>query len=241
MEITLMAKGLSKMFGRLVAVDHLYLEIHPGEIYGLVGANGAGKTTTVRMLCGVVRPTEGEIFLLGRKMPDASVFPHIGYMPQDLALYVDLTVQDHIVLFGELYGLGRKELRKRQEEVLALVGLEGWESYRVFQLSGGMKRRLSLACSLLHEPVLLFLDEPTVGIDPELRAVFWDYFRYLKGVGKTLLITTHSMEEAQRCDRIGFIHNGKLLAEDTPYHLVARTGASSLEEAFLQLLKEARA
>lgn len=240
METAIMARGLTKVFGRLVAVDHLCLEIHPGEIYGLVGANGAGKTTTVRMLCGALRPIEGEIFLLGRKIPDATLFPSIGYMPQDLALYMDLTVRDHLLLFGELYGLGHKELKRRQEEVLALVGLEGRENYRVFQLSGGMKRRLSLACSLLHEPVLLFLDEPTVGIDPELRAIFWDYFRQLKEVGKTLLITTHSMEEAQRCDRIGFIHNGKLLAEDTPYNLIAQTGASSLEEAFLQLLKEAR-
>jgi ABC-2 type transport system ATP-binding protein len=227
--------GLTKRFGDLVAVDSLDLTIEEGEVYGLLGPNGAGKTTVIRVLVGLAKPTEGSLKVMGRPAGDRELAQRIGYMPQELALYEALTVEENLDLYGRLFGLANKELEKRKVEVLDFVALRERREDLVHTLSGGMRHRVSLALSLLHEPDILFLDEPTVGVDPELRASFWENFGRLKESGKTVVITTHYMDEAKHCDRIGLMHRGRLVAEGPPGEVVERAGASDLEGAFLKL------
>ena len=227
--------GLSKRFGDLIAVDDLDLAIERGEVYGLLGPNGAGKTTVIRVLVGLARPTSGDVRVMGRPVGDRELAPRIGYMPQELALYEALTVEENLDLFGGLFGMRDEELEARKVEVLRFVALEERREDLVNTLSGGMRHRVSLAISLLHEPDILFLDEPTVGVDPELRASFWENFGRLKESGKTVVITTHYMDEARHCDRIGLMHRGALIAEGPPGEVVEGAGASDLEDAFLKL------
>jgi ABC-2 type transport system ATP-binding protein len=225
--------GLRKAYGKVNAVANLNLAVHEGEIYGLIGPNGSGKTTTVKILCGLLKPDGGEAYVLGSPAGGNSVRPLIGYMPQDLAIYPDLRVIQNLDFFGRLYGLGGDKLKAREKALLRMVALEGRETSLVSTLSGGMKHRLSLACSMIHGPRLLFLDEPTVGVDPELRSSFWQYLGKLKEGGVTALITTHYMDEAGRCDRVGLIREGRLIAEGTPKELRESAGCESLEDAFL--------
>jgi ABC-2 type transport system ATP-binding protein len=227
--------GLTKRFGDLVAVDALDLTIDEGEVYGLLGPNGAGKTTVIRILVGLAKPTEGTMSVMGRPVGDRELSQHIGYMPQELALYEALTVEENLDLFGGLFGLDEKDLDRRKVEVLDFVALGERRYDLVHTLSGGMRHRVSLALTLLHEPEILFLDEPTVGVDPELRASFWENFGRLKESGKTVVITTHYMDEAKHCDRIGLMHRGRLVAEGGPAQVVQGAGAADLEEAFLKL------
>jgi ABC-2 type transport system ATP-binding protein len=227
--------GLTKRFGDLVAVDSLDLNIEQGEVYGLLGPNGAGKTTVIRVLVGLAKPTEGTLRVMGRPAGAKELAQHIGYMPQELALYEALTVDENLDLYGRLFGLSNRALEDRKVEVLRFVALEERREDMVHTLSGGMRHRVSLALSLLHEPDILFLDEPTVGVDPELRASFWDNFGKLKESGKTVIITTHYMDEAKHCDRIGLMHRGRLVAEGPPQEVVRRADAADLEEAFLKL------
>ncbi len=227
--------GLTKRFGDLVAVDSLDLNIEQGEVYGLLGPNGAGKTTVIRVLVGLAKPTEGTLRVMGRPAGDRELAPRIGYMPQELALYEALTVDENLDLYGGLFGLTNQALEARKVEVLRFVALEERRGDMVHTLSGGMRHRVSLTLSLLHEPDILFLDEPTVGVDPELRASFWNNFGKLKASGKTVVITTHYMDEAKHCDRIGLMHKGRLVAEGPPGEVVERAGASDLEGAFLKL------
>ncbi len=227
--------GMTKRFGELVAVDRLHLEIEEGEVYGLLGPNGAGKTTVIRVLVGLAKPTEGTLKVMDRPAGDRDLAERIGYMPQELALYEALTVDENLDLFGGLFGMGERELEDRKTEVLRFVALEERREDLVHTLSGGMRHRVSLAIALLHEPDILFLDEPTVGVDPELRASFWDNFGKLKESGKTVIITTHYMDEAKHCDRIGLMHRGRLVAEGRPADVVERAGAVDLEDAFLKL------
>ena len=229
-------KGLCKRFGDLVAVDALDLTIEHGEVYGLLGPNGAGKTTVIRMLVGLSTPTSGEMRVLDRPVGEKSLAGKIGYMPQELALYETLTVDENLDLFAELFEMPRDRIAARKTEVLQFVALEERRESIVHTLSGGMRHRVSLAVSLLHEPELLLLDEPTVGVDPELRASFWDNFGHLKNQGRTVVITTHYMDEARHCDRIGLMHRGRLVAEGPPEEVVHRVGARDLEEAFLRLV-----
>jgi ABC-2 type transport system ATP-binding protein len=237
MEYCVHASSLTKKFGDLCAVNDMNLELRFGEIYGLLGPNGAGKTTVIKILCGVLTPTAGETYVLARKMPDRGVSRLIGYMPQDTALYAGLTVRQNITFFGEIYKLTKDAIKRREAELLRLIDLERFADELVSNLSGGMKHRVSLACALLQEPQLLLLDEPTVGVDPELRVSFWDHFSSLKENGTTVLISTHYMDEARRCDRIGFMKEGRLIAEDVPDELLQRTATDSLEDAFLEFAR----
>jgi ABC-2 type transport system ATP-binding protein len=213
--------GLTKRFGSLVAVDHMDLSVNAGEIFGFLGPNGAGKTTTVRILCGLMMPTSGMATVVGHDVvtEPEEVKQRIGYMPQAYGLYDDLTVDENLEFFGSVYRVPRDERRKRADEILQLVRLEEFRKHYAGQLSGGMKRRLSLAVSLIHNPELLILDEPTAGIDPPLRRIFWQYFRELNKRGVTFFINTHYMDEAELCDRLALISYGKLVSLGPPTEL----------------------
>lgn len=237
MKNVVVTKDLVKKFGDLTAVDNLNLKLPEGEVFGFIGPNGSGKTTAIKLLCGLLKPTSGESYVLGKKIPNTSIYPRIGYMPQEIALYMDLTVKQTIQFFGEIYGLSKDAIAKREKELLDFVDLKARRNEIVYNLSGGMKHRLSLAVSLIHEPELLFLDEPTVGVDPELRTTFWSYFKDLCSRGVTVLITTHYMDEASRCDRVGMIRLGEMVACDSPAHMKEVTGQKSLEDAFLWYLR----
>jgi ABC-2 type transport system ATP-binding protein len=228
---------LTKTFGKFTAVDTLDLTIYKGEIYGLLGPNGSGKTTTIKILCDLLRPNAGTIKILGKPLPCKSIMNQIGYMPQDAAIYLDNTVHENLFFFGGIYGMTKENLEKKEQEMLEFVNLKDWRDSLVSTLSGGMKHRLSLACALIHEPNLVFLDEPTVGVDPELRATFWGYFESLVKKGITVIITTHYMDEADHCSRVGLLRQGRLIADGRPRDLKKSMGVNSLEEVFLLLAR----
>jgi ABC-2 type transport system ATP-binding protein len=232
------AEGLSYSFGEIKALDGLTLRIERGRTYGLLGPNGAGKSTFIRVLVGLLRPQKGRVRVLGRP-PGRGVSQDIGYMPQLSALYLELTAQENVDFFARLYGLARRgERRVRAEEALRLVGL--WERRKdpVHRFSGGIRQRLSLACALAHRPRLLLLDEPTVGLDPELRVAFWEHFQALVGEGRSLVISSHTMDDAAHCQRLAFLRQGKVVGEGSPQELKAATGkeGATLEEAFLYFI-----
>ncbi|MFI7063667.1 ATP-binding cassette domain-containing protein [Kribbella sp. NPDC050124] len=223
----LSASHLGKRFGDRVAVDDVSFEVAPGETYGLLGPNGAGKTTTIRLVCGLLRADQGEIRVAGRPLGTTatSAKKYIGYVPQDIALYPDLTARENLSFFGRLYGLRGRALRHRVGKVLDLIGLSERSGDRVESFSGGMKRRLNIGAGLLHEPTLLVLDEPTVGVDPQSRHAVMESVRSFGAAGMAVLYTTHYMEEAERlCDRVGIIDHGRLIAEGTRRELVAQLG-----------------
>jgi ABC-2 type transport system ATP-binding protein len=226
---------LTKTFGKFTAVDTLDLTIYKGEIYGLLGPNGSGKTTIIKMLSGLLKPTTGSAKIFGKTLPCKSVMNTIGYMPQETAIYLDNTVHENLSFFGRVYDLSTEHLEKREKEMLQFVDLSRWRDALVSTLSGGMKHRLSLACALIHEPTLVFLDEPTVGVDPELRSTFWGYFEKMTQKGITVIITTHYMDEASHCTRVGLLRQGKLIADGAPQELKKSTGTTSLEDVFLTL------
>jgi len=232
-EYAILTSHITKKFGDFTAVDDLELKVKKGEIYGLLGPNGAGKTTIIKMLANISNPTSGNAWILGERIPDGDIASKIGYMPQETGVYLGLTVDQNLRFYGRIFNLEKEEMEKREDELLKFVDMENWKHEMVENLSGGMKHRVSLACTLIHQPKLLFLDEPTVGVDPELRLSFWDYFNQLREKGVTILITTHYMDEARHCDRIGFMQRGHLIAEDTPTELLRESGKDSLEDAFL--------
>ncbi len=230
-EPVIVATGLTKRFGAIVAVDGAEVTVRRGRIVGLLGPNGSGKTTLIRLLLGLVRADAGRVTVLGRQVPDRSLLAEIGYMPQSDGIYHELTVWENIRFFGDLYGgLGPD----RAHEVLELVELEDRRRSLVADLSGGMRRRLSLACALVHRPRLLVLDEPTVGVNPALRATFWHHFRELAVGGTTILVSSHVMDEADRCDELVFMRAGKVIARGTGAELRAAAGTADLEAAFLR-------
>jgi ABC-2 type transport system ATP-binding protein len=229
--------NLHKSFGRRTAIAGLSLCIPEGQTYGLIGPNGAGKTTFIRIAMGLSRADSGEVIVLGHKLPDRSVAGQIGYMTQKSALYNDLTVKENLKFFAALYGLSGIDGKRRIDELLELVELTERRDEIVGNLSGGMIQRASLASALLHKPKLLFLDEPTAGVDPELRLSFWNYFEQLNKEGVTLIVSTHNLDEASRCHTLGMLRTGKLIAEGAPAELLARTGAGTLEQAFLRIAK----
>jgi len=223
-------EGLVKQFGRQRALDGVTLRVRRGEVYGLLGPNGAGKTTLIRSLVGLVAPEAGTVSVLGERMPQLEVLAHIGYMTQQAALYPDLSAEENLHFFGAIYG--------RVDGVRdALDFVDLWDRRKsvVSTLSGGMRTRCSLACALVHKPDLLLLDEPTVGVDPQLRVQLWDRFRKMAAGGTTIVVSSHVMDEAERCDRLGLIRFGKLLAEGTVAEIKAKAGADRLEDAFLRL------
>ena len=232
-------ENLVKVFkeGEIKAVDGLTLSIKKGEIYALIGANGSGKTTTVNMLTGSLAPTSGRITVLGVEMPRDRhlVSARIGVAPQEYSLYPDLTLEQNARFFARLYGMNSQVFKKRFGELNEILRLEGREHSLVSNLSGGMKRRASIECALLHEPEVVFFDEATVGIDPVLRAFLWDYFRTLRSNGLTILLTSHVMDEAGKADRIGLVRAGKLVDEGEPDTLMDRHNVRSIEEVFLKL------
>jgi ABC-2 type transport system ATP-binding protein len=230
---TIVLESVVKTFGTLRAVDNVSLRIASGEIFGLIGPNGSGKTTLIRLLLGVLHPTSGTVRILDHRIPDQRVASSIGYMTQASALYGELSVVETLAFFGELYGLHGRHLQTRTREVLELVDLTKRAHSPIQTLSGGMRQRVSLAVSLVHHPRVLILDEPTVGIDPELRRTFWDYFGKLAKQGVTMVVSTHHLDEAVRCHRLGLMRFGQMLAIDTPDGLRRRSGTDDFEQAFL--------
>jgi len=223
-ESMILTKDMTIKFGDFVAVDHVNLDVKRGEIFGFLGPNGAGKTTTERMLCGLLEPTYGSIQVAGYdmvKQPEAAK-THLGYMPQKFSLYDDLKIWENMEFFCGIYQVPRQLRKERIEAKLELMQLLEFKNRITGNLSGGMKQRVSLACALVHEPPLLFLDEPTAGVDPALRAVFWEYFNKIKRSGVTIFVNTHYMDEAVQCDRLGLMNRGRLLMVDTPDGLKER-------------------
>lgn len=226
-------------YGHLKVIDHVSLEIPKGISFGLLGSNGAGKTTSIRLMVGLLKPNKGNIFCLGREPSPANAV-NTGYMPQLPSIYNELTVRQNIDFFAHIYGLkNAQQRRKRVDEIIQLVELMPKRDVSVVQLSGGMKQRVSLACAIVHQPPLLFLDEPTVGLDPELRVHFWEYFENLTAAGTTLVISSHTMDDAAHCRQLAFMREGKIIAQGTPAELRAAVGKpdASLEDAFLFFIR----
>jgi ABC-2 type transport system ATP-binding protein len=220
-EYTIEATDLTKRFGDFTAVDHVSFRVRPGEVYGWLGPNGAGKTTTIRMLLGLLTITEGSARVLGYdpSTETKAMQARVGYMSQLFTLYNDLTAQENIRFYGQAYGLSRAELKGRQDEIIEMAGLQGRENELTANLSGGWKQRLALGCAIVHRPQVVFLDEPTAGVDPISRRDFWGLIYAMAKKGVTVLVTTHYMDEAELCQRVAFISQGRLVALDTPDQL----------------------
>jgi ABC-2 type transport system ATP-binding protein len=236
-EVAVRTRGLRKVFGTLIAVDGLDMEIHRGEVFGLLGPNGSGKTTTIRMLCGLMVPTAGDADVAGLDaVNDAeAVRQRIGYMSQKYGLYDDLTVAENIRFYATLYGLFSDQRRKRVDELLDDLGLRERASQLAGQLSGGWKQRLALACATAHRPMVLFLDEPTAGVDPASRRLFWEWIYRLGKEGTTIVVTTHYMDEAAKCQRLGFMSKGRLIANGTQDEILRQFGQPTVEDVFVEL------
>ncbi len=220
-DFAVVVEGLTKKFGNFTAVDNVNFKVKRGEVFGFLGPNGAGKSTTIRMLCGLLRPTSGQAIVGGydvAKYADA-VKSTIGYMSQRFSLYEDLTVEQNINFYGGIYGLEGAKLKGRKEWAIEMAGLIGKEAHLAQSLSGGWKQRLALGCAILHEPPIVFLDEPTGGVDPVSRRNFWELIYSLSSGGVTVFVTTHYMDEAEHCNTIGLIYAGKLTALGTPTEL----------------------
>lgn len=234
----IITEGLTRRFGEFVAVDHISFQVNPGEVVGYLGPNGSGKTTTIRMLLGLLQPTEGRAMVFGFDAfrQSEEVRMRAGYMSQKFALYDDLTVWENLTFYGGVYGVTDRE---RIAATLNLVGLTGHESTLTHSLSAGWRQRLALAIALVHEPKLLFLDEPTSGVDPTARRVFWDLIYELAAGGVTVFVTTHYMDEAEYCERVGIMRAGKLLAMDTPTNLKKNVLAGDTWQVAATPLQEA--
>jgi ABC-2 type transport system ATP-binding protein len=241
MENIIEARGLTKRFGKLTAVDHLDLTVGKGEIFGLVGPDGAGKTTTLRMLCGLMDPSEGSALVAGHDVARESraVKDQIGYMAQRFGLYQDLTVEENMIFYADLFDITGQTRADLTVQLLRMTRMEPFRTRPAGKLSGGMKQKLALMCTLLHRPRILFLDEPTNGVDPVSRRDFWAILYQLLQDGITIFMTTAYLDEAERCNRVGLMHKGRLIRCDTPEALKKQTGADSLEGVFVQTIREA--
>ena len=237
-EAAIVIDNLTKKFEDVTAVDGLSLTVEKGELFGLLGPNGAGKTTTINVLSGLLKPTRGSVSVGGydvEKEP-SEIKELIGVCPQDTAVFSYLTGREYIELFGNLHAMPKEKLKKKTDELLEKMSLVSDAKRRVGKYSGGMRRRINLIMALVHDPEIAFLDEPTVGMDPQSRRAVWDFIKELKKENKTVILTTHYMEEAEElCDRVGIIDYGKLIALGTPEQLKAKFEAKNLEEVFIQL------
>jgi ABC-2 type transport system ATP-binding protein len=233
--------GLTRRFGPLTAVDHLDLEVAEGEIFGLVGPDGAGKTTTLRMLCGLLDPTEGRAIVAGHDAAKDSqaVKDHLGYMAQRFGLYPDLTVEENMIFYADLFGIVGEERRRLTATLLRMTRMEPFRQRHAGKLSGGMKQKLALMCTLLHRPRILLLDEPTNGVDPVSRRDFWTILYQLLKDGITICMATAYLDEAERCNRVGLMHKGRLIHCETPEALKREAGARTLEDAFIEMIQRA--
>lgn len=224
---------------RKTVLDGVNFKLNRGQIICLLGPSGCGKTTMVNLIMGRLIPTEGSVSVMGEQAPYKNARSKVGYMPQEDALYDDITAAENLKFFGAMNGMNAKDIKPRVEEMLALGRLDDEGKTMVSNFSGGMKRRLSLGVALMHNPDLLVLDEPTVGLDPDHRRRIWNEFDRMAAAGKTILVTTHVMDEAERCSSIAMLYNGKIIAEGSPAQILEATGAENLEDAFLALEEEA--
>ena len=234
-EASVVVEHLSKRFGDFVAVRDVNLRVGKGEIFGFLGPNGAGKSTTIRILCGLLAPSEGKAMVAGFDVAQEpeKVRENIGYMSQRFSLYDDLTVEENINFFMGIYGVNRTRRAVRKQYALEMVGLVGQEKTMTRTLSGGWKQRLALGCAILHEPPIVFLDEPTSGVDPIARRAFWDLIYQLSEAGQTVFVTTHYMDEAEYCHRVALLYHGKMIALGTPAELKSSMTKTSMEEVFV--------
>ncbi|HSW51495.1 MAG TPA: ABC transporter ATP-binding protein [Bryobacteraceae bacterium] len=232
-------ENLVKRFGDFTAVDHISLRVARGEIFGFLGPNGAGKSTAIRILCGLLRPTSGLARVGGMDVSrePETVRQNIGYMSQKFSLYDDLTVGENLDFFGGVYGVAESRRRQREEFVLRMAGLADRRDTTTRLLAGGWKQRLALGCAILHEPPILFLDEPTSGVDPIARREFWDLIYQLSEKGHTVFVTTHYMDEAEYCHRVALMYRGKIIALDAPAALRQAAEKASMEEVFVSMIE----
>ncbi|MHB2154696.1 ABC transporter ATP-binding protein [Calditrichota bacterium GD2] len=232
--------NLTRKFGDFTAVDHVSFRVKKGEIFGFLGANGAGKTTTIRMLCGLLTPTSGQARVAGFDVftQPERIKQNIGYMSQRFSLYEDLTVRENIQFYGGIYGLSRKKIKQKSEELLRYLRLTERADTLAAELPPGIKQRMALSTALLHEPQIVFLDEPTSGVDPESRRQFWLLIYELAAQGKTIFVTTHFMDEAEYCQRISIMQEGKIIELDAPQNLKKKYRAATMQEVFMKSIGE---
>ncbi|AEG60457.1 ABC transporter ATP-binding protein [Desulforamulus ruminis] len=235
MQYAIEVEQLTKKFGEFVAVDNISFKIPRGSVFGFLGPNGSGKSTTIRMLCGVLTPTSGKGLILGKDIvaETEEVRQNLGYMSQRFSLYEELTVNENLDFYAGVYGLDAQERSARKEELIHMANLKGKEKSLARNLSGGWKQRLALGCALIHKPRLLILDEPTAGVDPVARRVFWEIIHGLAKQGITVLVTTHYMDEAASCDIVGFIFDGKMINIASPKELIQQEKVDNLEDIFI--------
>lgn len=235
------AEGLTKCFGAFTATDHITFKVKEGEIFGFLGANGAGKTTAMRMLCGLSRPSDGRATVAGFDVYTQAeeVKRHIGYMSQKFSLYDDLTVFENLKLFGGIYGMDVRTIRDKSDRILGELGLLSERDVRVASLPLGWKQKLAFTLSIFHEPRIVFLDEPTGGVDPVTRRQFWEMISRAADRGITVFVTTHYMDEAEYCDRVSIMVDGKIKALDTPAGLKSTFGVNTMYDVFLKLARTA--
>jgi len=237
--VVIEAKNLTKKFGNFVANDNLTFQVLSGEIFGFLGANGAGKTTTMRILCGLSSPTSGEISVAGYDVytETEKIKRNIGYMSQKFSLYDDITMYENIRLFGGIYGLSRRTIRKRADELMEKLGLKHARDMLISSFPLGWKQKLAFSIAIIHDPKLVFLDEPTSGVDPVTRRQFWDLIYEASFNGITIFVTTHYMDEAEYCDRVSIMVDGRIEALDTPQKLKLRYDAEDMNEVFLKIAR----
>ena len=241
MDYAIEVKDLTKRFGSFTAVNSVSFSVEKGNVFGFLGPNGSGKSTTIRMLCGVLSPTSGTASVLGYNITkDTEDLRHnIGYMSQKFSLYEDLTVEENLDFYGGVYSLPKNVISGRKAEIIEMANLKGREKSLVGTLSGGLKQRLALGCAMIHKPQLLILDEPTAGVDPVSRRLFWQIIHTLSKQGITALVSTHYMDEAESCDIVGFILYGDLLELDAPKDMIRKHEANNLEDVFIHLVEKA--
>lgn len=241
-ELMIKAENLTRKFGDFTAVDHISFEVGAGEIFGFLGANGAGKTTAMRMLTGLLVPTEGEATVAGFDVYSQAeqIKKRIGYMSQKFSLYEDLTVRENIRLYGGIYGLSDKEIREKSEQLIEMLQMQELKNQRIGSLPLGWKQKLAFSIALIHEPDIVFLDEPTGGVDPITRRQFWEQIYKAADEGTTLFVTTHYMDEAEYCDRVSIMVDGRIDALDTPAGLKEAYEAEDIEEVFITLARGAQ-